>query len=153
MNARTIFTYNLKREMDRNNVSAKELSAGTGIPYTTILDWIKGNKMPRIDKLDLLADFFKIPLSDLFRSPDDRKYFTKDEWELIGYYRDMDLATKKAFQKFINGWLAELRVDELEDEIDRLKRSGATACTYQYSSNNLSMVAEESGIYNTDKNK
>lgn len=36
-----------------------------GVKYTTFTDWVKGNAYPRIDKIELMADYFGISKSDL----------------------------------------------------------------------------------------
>ena len=36
-----------------------------GVKYTTFTDWVKGNAYPRIDKIELMANYFGIDKSDL----------------------------------------------------------------------------------------
>ena len=36
-----------------------------GVKYTTFTDWVKGNTYPRIDKIELMANYFGIEKSDL----------------------------------------------------------------------------------------
>ena len=36
-----------------------------GFKYTTFTDWVNGNKYPRIDKIEMLANYFGIKKSDL----------------------------------------------------------------------------------------
>ena len=36
-----------------------------GFKYTTFTDWVNGNKYPRIDKIEILANYFGIKKSDL----------------------------------------------------------------------------------------
>ena len=36
-----------------------------GVKYTTFTDWVKGNSYPRIDKIELMANYFGISKADL----------------------------------------------------------------------------------------
>ena len=46
--------------MNKNHKSRNEMCHALGIKYTTFTDWIKGNTYPRIDKIDLMANYFGI---------------------------------------------------------------------------------------------
>lgn len=60
-----IFAENLNYYMDRDGISQKELSEVTGVATSTVNDWAKAKKYPRIDKIELLANYFRILKSDL----------------------------------------------------------------------------------------
>lgn len=62
---RDIFAKNLKYYMDKNNIGRAELCAALGFKYTTVSEWLAGNKYPRIDKIEMLANYFEIQKSDL----------------------------------------------------------------------------------------
>lgn len=56
---------NLKKYLKINKVSRTQLSESLGISYSTISDWINGKSYPRIDKIELMANYFGINKSDL----------------------------------------------------------------------------------------
>ena len=56
---------NLKKYLKINNVSRNQLSESLGISYSTISDWINGKAYPRIDKIEMMANYFGINKSDL----------------------------------------------------------------------------------------
>ena len=56
---------NLKKYLKLYNVSRIQLSESLGISYSTISDWINGNAYPRIDKIEMMANYFGINKSDL----------------------------------------------------------------------------------------
>ena len=62
---RQVFAKNLKYYMDRNNITVMELSNNIRIAYSTVSDWYNGRKYPRIDKIEMLANYFDILKSDL----------------------------------------------------------------------------------------
>lgn len=64
-----IFAKNLKRYMSKNDVDRNELSKHLNIAYTTLSDWINAKKYPRIDNIEILANYFNIDKSDLIEPP------------------------------------------------------------------------------------
>jgi transcriptional regulator with XRE-family HTH domain len=65
MDNKNIFASNLKRYMESNNKSRREVSEALGVSYYTFSDWVNGKKYPRMDKVEKLADYFGILKSDL----------------------------------------------------------------------------------------
>lgn len=65
MNTRDIFRKNLNRFIEQSGKSKKMISAEMNIPYTTLAEWANGNKFPRADGIEKLANYFKILKSDL----------------------------------------------------------------------------------------
>lgn len=65
MDNKNIFASNLKYYMDANGKSRREICAALGFSYYTFSDWVNGKKYPRMDKVELLADYFGILKSDL----------------------------------------------------------------------------------------
>lgn len=56
---------NLKKYLKLYNVSRTQLSESLDISYSTISDWVNGNAYPRIDKIEMMANYFGINKSDL----------------------------------------------------------------------------------------
>lgn len=63
-----IFSTNLKYYMSINNISRNDICAKLDISYSTFSDWYNGNKYPRIDKIEMLANYFGIEKSDLIEN-------------------------------------------------------------------------------------
>ena len=59
------FSQNLKFYMDKKGIKRTQLCDDTGFGYSTVSEWINGNKYPRIDKIEKLARYFGIPKSYL----------------------------------------------------------------------------------------
>lgn len=62
---REIFAKNLSYYVNRSNRSQLEIAEAVGVAAPTFNTWLKGKKYPRIDKIELLADYFGIRKSDL----------------------------------------------------------------------------------------
>ncbi len=45
-----------------NGLTAYRVSKDTGIPTATLSDWKNGRSKPKLDKLKILADYFKVPI-------------------------------------------------------------------------------------------
>lgn len=60
-----IMAKNLKFYIERSGKSQKELAELVGVAASTFNDWVKGKKYPRIDKIEILSNYFGILKSDL----------------------------------------------------------------------------------------
>lgn len=60
-----IFAKNLQYYMKINSKDRNDLARDLDLPYTTITSWCKGEFYPRIDKIQLLANYFNIQKADL----------------------------------------------------------------------------------------
>ena len=71
-----IMAKNIKHYMETNNITRSELCAALNIKYSTMSEWINGNAYPRIDKIELMANYFGINKSDLI---EDKSETTTEE--------------------------------------------------------------------------
>ena len=62
---KAILSKNLRYYIDKSGKDRRELAETWGFPYSTVTDWINGNKYPRIDRIEIMADYFGILKSDL----------------------------------------------------------------------------------------
>lgn len=59
------FSKNLKHYMDKRDITQKEMAEIVGVAPSTFNDWMKAKKYPRIDKIEIMANYFGILKSDL----------------------------------------------------------------------------------------
>lgn len=69
--SKEVFAKNLRFYMDSRGKTQKELADIVGVSAPTMNDWLKAKKYPRIDKIDILADYFGILKSDLIEEKSD----------------------------------------------------------------------------------
>lgn len=62
-NARDVFANNLKLALDRRGISQLDLSADLGVSSATVSYWCSGQKYPRPDKMQMLADALGVTMS------------------------------------------------------------------------------------------
>lgn len=60
-----IMANNIKKYMELNNKTRNDICNDLHLAYTTFSDWINAKKYPRIDKIEMLANYFGIEKSDL----------------------------------------------------------------------------------------
>ena len=62
---KAIFAENLCKYVEASGKTKKELAEIVGVAQSTFIEWTKGKKYPRMDKVEILANYFKIRKSDL----------------------------------------------------------------------------------------
>lgn len=68
-----IFSQNLKYYMYKYGVDRNALCDTLGFKYMTVSDWINAKTYPRIDKIEILANYFNIKKSDLVEKQTDKQ--------------------------------------------------------------------------------
>lgn len=64
-----IMARNIKRYMDKMGISRKDFCERLGFAYSTVTDWLNAEKYPRIDKIEMMANFFGVSKADLVEPP------------------------------------------------------------------------------------
>ena len=72
MDNKNVFASNLKRYMEVKGKSRNDISEALGISYFTVSDWVNGKKYPRMDKVEMLANYFGIQKSDLIEKKEEK---------------------------------------------------------------------------------
>lgn len=60
-----VFSKNLKYYMEKYNKTRNDIAQITNVPYSTVSSWCNALYYPRIDKIEMLANYFNILKSDL----------------------------------------------------------------------------------------
>lgn len=60
-----IFSRNLRALMEQAGKDRNQVCDDLGFKYSTFNDWYNGNKYPRIDKIEMLSNYFGVMKSDL----------------------------------------------------------------------------------------
>jgi transcriptional regulator with XRE-family HTH domain len=60
-----IMARNIKHLMDKKGVNASMICSTLNIPNTTFSDWCNAKTYPRIDKIEMLANYFNVSKSEL----------------------------------------------------------------------------------------
>ncbi len=62
---KNVFSENLQYYLNKNGLNQTDLARILDIPEMTMSNWLKAKTYPRIDKIQLLADYFNVKRSDL----------------------------------------------------------------------------------------
>ena len=89
INQRIIFSNNLNRYLAKHDLTQAEVASYIGVSPQTFNTWCKGIAIPRMGKIQRLADFFGINKSDLIdlRRDDPEPVPSDVEMNLIRNYR------------------------------------------------------------------
>ena len=77
--SREVFARNLRTYMELNGKTQKELAEIVGVSAPTMNAWLQAKKYPRIDKIEILANYFGILKSDLIEEKEKPTGETTDE--------------------------------------------------------------------------
>lgn len=80
--SRIIFSNNLKRLLELNEKQPADIVRDLGVPFSTVSNWINALKMPRMGKIELLANYLHCEKSDLIEDKGNKvpeAYYLNDE--------------------------------------------------------------------------
>lgn len=92
----------------------KEVAEYIGVATSTFNEWVKGKKYPRIDKIELLANYFKIKKSDLIedkKSTPDEQTLTEGEQLILNIFRQIPEAQQQVFLEMGRVYANSLKKD------------------------------------------
>lgn len=116
---KSVISKNLTYYVERSGKTQKELSEIVGVATSTFNDWMKGKKYPRIDKIEILANYFGILKSDLIEDRDknsspDELQLSEGEKKWLELYHQLSKDTKEVFVNMVKEF------DKLPDDSQQL---------------------------------
>ena len=108
--SKEVFAKNLRHYMEGKEISQKELAVIVGVSAPTINEWIKAKKYPRIDKIEILSNYFGCLKSDLIEEKKEQS--TESELSI----------RKKNFIKKIEG-MSDAQLDRLEQILNLVENT------------------------------
>jgi transcriptional regulator with XRE-family HTH domain len=117
---------NLSFYLSKSGRTQKEVAEVAGVAASTFSDWIKGKKYPRIDKIEILADYFGIMKSDLIEEKGEEHRGMKKNNDIISDIV-VRLNTNKDFLSVVSRMNTDkdfLSVVEIVNGLDSAKLEG-----------------------------
>lgn len=74
-----IMANNILFYMEKFGKSRNDMCDALGVKYTTFTDWVKGKSYPRIDKIELMANYFGISKAELVEERTNETSYYLDE--------------------------------------------------------------------------
>lgn len=102
-----IMAENIRYYMRQKQIDRKELCEALGFKYSTVTDWLNAEKYPRIDKIEMMANYFRISKADLVEQRTQKnidRFVLHDERELahIEKYRALTEEHKEDIDAQLN---------------------------------------------------
>lgn len=79
---RKIFAKNLRRFLEMNEKQPADIVRDLKVPFSTVSNWINGEKMPRMGNVEMLSNYLGVEKSDLLEDKGDdvpESYYINDE--------------------------------------------------------------------------
>ena len=108
------FAKNLVYYLSISGKEQKEVAEDIGVATSTFNDWVKGKKYPRIDKIEKLANYFRIKKSDLIEdkaNASDKLQLTEGEELLLNLFRQIPEDQQKVFLEMGRVYANSLKKD------------------------------------------
>lgn len=109
---KNIFATNLNNLMRIEHKTRKDLSEALGISYFTITAWVNGTKYPRMDKVEMLANYFGVLKSDLIEEkgddpslPSETLVLSEGEQMLLDLFRQIPDDAQKMYLEVLRASL------------------------------------------------
>ena len=121
-----IMAKNIKRLMELRGKDRNDVCKDLGFKYTTFTDWINAKTYPRIDKIEMMANYFGVSKADLVEEPVEAEpyYINDDARELAPFlfenpeYKvlfDASRKVKKSDIEFVKQMIDRMRGDGYDD--------------------------------------
>lgn len=88
LDQKRIFSKNLNQLLDKTDKKQIDIAAAIGVSPQTFNTWVKGVAIPRMGKIQALADYFGVPKSDLVDEPHDEYYIDPRTAEIAQEIKD-----------------------------------------------------------------
>lgn len=101
------FQTNLKQIMALKGKSQSDIVKALNFKQSTVSDWLNGKKYPRMDKVQMLANYFNVDIIELVdNQSNDAITFTITEKALIKNYRQLSEQNQQVVITMIDSLLA-----------------------------------------------
>lgn len=104
MKSKKIMAKNIKRLMDERGIDRNRICSDLNLKYTTFTDWINANTYPRIDKIEMIANYFHVPKADLVEeyNPLNQGSLIINDSDLVIIQRERSKMSDKEKKKMMN---------------------------------------------------
>jgi transcriptional regulator with XRE-family HTH domain len=111
-----IMANNIKRYMREQNKTRNDVCSALDLKYSTFTEWINAKKYPRIDKIELLANYFGIEKSDLVEDKKGKEEMLKEFYSSATPQQKVNMQRKTLDD--VKGWFDENTYNLLENYLD-----------------------------------
>ena len=122
-----VFANNLDYQMKFRKIDRNKLCADLGFKYSTVSEWLKARKYPRIDRIEILANYFGILKSDLIEDKSNKSKIIIDR--ASGLCKEKGITLEKLVSDLhINlDALDEFNKTQLESQVEPISEEATLA--------------------------
>lgn len=113
-----IMSTNIKRLMDMHNKNRNDICKDLGFKYTTFTDWYNGKTYPRIDKIEMMANYFNVNKSELVENQ--------------SMFQHNNITFKGIRIPVLGSVPADVPIEAIEDVVDYEEIDSTTAARGEY---------------------
>ena len=95
-----VMARNIRKLMERKGVNSTEVCKTLHFKHNTFSNWINAKIYPRIDKIELMAQYFEVSKAALVEDSENIVLSPKEERLILGY-RDSDGTTRDIVDKIL----------------------------------------------------
>lgn len=112
-----IFAKNLAHYLERSGRDQKVVAEAVGVAPSTFNEWMKAKKYPRIDKIEMLANYFGVLKSDLIEKVSEDGYspsepqLTEGDKMILEIFRQIPEDQRRVFLEMGRAYANSLRKD------------------------------------------
>lgn len=96
-----VMARNILYYMNKKGVNATDVCNALGFKHNTFSDWVNAKTYPRIDAIELMANYFEISKAFLVEDIMPVEIFTKEEQNLMFEYRNADSTTQEMVRRML----------------------------------------------------
>lgn len=128
-----IFSRNLLDVLNKTRKTQIQVATAIGVSQQTFNTWCRGIALPRMGKIQLLADYFNIDMADLIEEkpttptspPAAGSTLSKDQEELLCKYDSLNDEGKAKVLDYTSDLVAGGRYEKVSDEQSTVSGTGA----------------------------
>lgn len=136
-----IFANNLDYQMKVRKIDRNKLCADLGFKYSTVSEWLKARKYPRIDRIEMLANYFGILKSDLIEDKSNKSKIIKDRALALCQEKGITLEKMVSDLQIDLAVLDEFNKTKLESQVEPISEE-ATRTVFE-----MAKYLETSSVY------
>lgn len=110
---KAIMAKNINRLLYERNMNVADLARALNFKYNTVLEWTKGGAYPRIDKIEMMANFFNVSKADLVERPrvetDFDRYIKDESLQRLIVYAGRHIPESDR-EEYVNALIATIKV-------------------------------------------
>lgn len=113
-----VMSENIQYYLNKNGITRKKISSDLDISYSTLSSWLQADSYPRIDKIEMMANYFGVSKADLVENHNKEKiteYFSKKP-RMVPLIGTIAMGVPITAEQNIEKYIPEYMMDRYADD-------------------------------------